>query len=72
MGRDNGEVFGIGEDYGLDYLDKISIRGWQRWRASGYRYFPTYEEIAMSDPDWESDLLLIEEIYRWTHREPRK
>lgn len=62
---DSDSVYGIGDDWSFDYPVEIVKVAWNMWRNSDYAHMPSYEDVASQDPAWVSDLMLMDQLFRW-------
>jgi hypothetical protein len=51
-------------DWGYFNDDELIERAFLRYAASGYTYIPSREEVASTDHDWETDVLLRTKLQR--------
>lgn len=58
----NDDSYGVGE-YDFEFpLHHVKI-AWQIFRSTGR--IPSHEEVMAFDPRWTSDVLLMEQLFKW-------
>lgn len=49
----------------LTHNQDLVFRGAVRYQLSGRKYMPTLEEIMSINPEWEHDILVMDEFIEW-------
>lgn len=56
---------GVG-DGDFEYPLELVKRGWRIMQATGR--VPLFDEVALQDPRWESDILYMDDWWRWVNK----
>ena len=63
--KDDGKVFGIGEDFAPDFPPEEGFWGWYIWRMSDKKHLPTLEEVRGLNKEWVSEIFFYETLAEW-------
>lgn len=51
--------------FGFTNAPRLVWRGYQRWRMSDFKEFPTRQQIEDTEPDWEHDIYTAADVVTW-------
>ena len=63
--KDDGEIFGIGDDFRPDGDPEEAFWGFYLWEMSERQRLPTREEVQALDRDWVSDIFWVANMAKW-------